>query len=211
LNFALAARLPSFGPVSFGVACGRGLAEFERVMANELPPGFGVSDIREVAFRGRRLATAQVSARQPVGMAAAKSRWVGWESKGACVTTSRKGATHDDMVALIARTPMHESAAAPGVVFDTPLDNSESPVRGATFLPFVGVLEVRPRVPEVNELLPARRGAGVDGGELFRVGRRSQTFLLVGESAAAWIRPVGRTAAQVLGFASTLKVAWEAA
>jgi hypothetical protein len=208
LNFSARVALPVIGSVPFGVACGRGLADYQRVMSAELPRGFMVTDVREVTLHGRRLATATVVAQQASGIPAVTSRWAGWEGGTACLSTSRKSATHDDLVALLARTPFHESENHPGVVFDAPLDNTVAPVTGTMFLPLVGVLEVRPRIPEVNALLPAGRGATVSGGELFRTGRHSDTLLLLGESAVASIRPVGRTAAHTLGFASTLKVSW---
>jgi hypothetical protein len=210
-NFAVSAILSDFGSVRFGVLSNRDLADFEQVMRYELLPGVVVADIREVTLRAGRLATADVAMPQPVGLPAVVSRWAAWEGASGCLTTSRKNASHEDLVALFTGTPFHEGSAAPGIVLDAPIDNSIRPISGATMVPSIGLLELQPRVGDVESVIPSSPGVQVSGGELFRTGRDSQSLLLVAESAIAYVRPVHASPQQAVDYASSLTVAWRAA
>lgn len=207
VNFAIRVRITS-EVMSYGVLGARSLLDFEQVMKAELPIGVAVSDIREVSMKDRRLVTAEVTMAQPLGMAPSVSRWAAWEGNSGCITTSRQDASHDELVALFAATPFHESQSAPGIVVDAPIDNALRPIRGAALVGGVAIVELQPRIPEVDALIPIGPGAVVDGGELYRTGRDAKSLLLVTETAVVFLRPFDENNDGV-AFASSLIVSWK--
>lgn len=191
----------------FEVALGRTLSDFEDV-AQHLPERINVRDIRITEFDGRSFATAEVRMEEYFGDIAVV-RWAAWEGATGCIQTSLINASHDDMVALFEGTQFHEEFQAPGgIVFDSPIDNTESPQWGGAYVEGLGFLRVEPAIPQVLAKVPSRAGAAVVGGDLYRANSHSESLILVGEHAVTYLTPGDASSESAIAAMSEVSVEW---
>jgi hypothetical protein len=168
-------------------------------------PGIKILSTEEYSLKGGKLRVGEIQL--PAATGGEYQLTVGaWEGAG-CLHTSLIGANRSLLVEVF--DTVRFSQRGRGLALDSPVLAEPRAPEVIKEVPEIGILRIRPAVPNELERVPKNRGFAADHGELFRLSEASRDLLFVSTSTVVSVKPRERTqTAAFLEAARRIKIEW---
>ena len=173
-------------------------------------PNIKVSKTQEFSVKNGTLRTALVE--MPAATGGVRKLAVGgWEGSNGCLSTSLVAEEIERLVEVFDTLKFTDTPR--GIAISSPVTARPRTPQVIKEVPGLGIVTVRPAIPAELEKVPRARGFQLQNAELFRLGSKDNSLLVVTRSTVSSITPApGRTsvseATDVLQTMRDLRIEW---
>jgi hypothetical protein len=169
-------------------------------------PGIEILSTEEYSLKGGKLRVGEIQL--PAATGGEYQLTVGaWEGASGCLHTSIIGANRSLLVEVFDTLRFRQRSR--GLALDSPVVAQPRAPEVIKEVPEIGILRIRPAVPNELERVPKSRGFVADHGELFRLSQTSRDLLFVSSSTVVAVKSRLRIqTAEFLEAARHMKIEW---